>query len=222
MRVLVVANRDDADPGFVGERLAEHGAELRYLLRESTDSWPDLSGADLVLVLGSDWSVYWEHVRAEVAAEAALLRAAHVRDLPVFGICYGAQILSHALGGSVRRADWTEIGWVELDTDEPLVVPPGPWFAWHFDTYTVPPGAVELARTGAGPHAFLVGRTFAVQFHPEVDERIVGRWAAGWGKAPLAGLGVDVPALLAETARRAPDARARAHALVDWFCERVA
>jgi GMP synthase-like glutamine amidotransferase len=219
--VLLLGNRDDADPGFVGEHLEARGARLRLLPREEPESWPGLDGADLVLVLGSDWSVYWPHVEREVAAETALLQAAHAADRPVFGICYGAQILAHALGGSVRPADWVEIGWLTVDSVRPDTIHPGPWFVWHVDTFAPPPEATVLASTAVGPHAFALGRTFAVQFHPEVDERIVGRWAAGWGKSPLEGLGVDADDLVARTRAGAVDARPRAHALIDWFLDQA-
>ena len=56
---------------------------------------------------------------------------------------------------------------------------PGPFFAWHEDAFTVPPGATELARTAAGPQAIAHGRSLALQFHPEVDEVIVEAWLAG-------------------------------------------
>ena len=123
-----------------------------------------LDGVDLVLPLGSDWSVYADHVADQVAAECGLLTAAHHRAIPILGICFGGQLLAHALGGSVGPIDRPEIGWCE-----------GPWAQWHLDGFVVPPGAVELARSPSGPQAFLIGRTLGLQFHPEVDESIMLR-----------------------------------------------
>ena len=132
-----------------------------------------------MLSLGSDWSVYWEHVAGPVTAEAALLATAHRAGVPVLGICFGAQMVAHALGGSVGKAAVAEIGWYEIDSSFPDVVAPGPWFEWHVDTFTVPPGATELARSAVGPQAFRIGRTAAVQFHPEIEEPILRRWVSG-------------------------------------------
>ena len=42
-----------------------------------------------------------------------------------------------------------EIGWHQVGTDAPDLVPGGPWFQWHFDRFDVPPGGVELARNAA-------------------------------------------------------------------------
>ena len=64
---------------------------------------------------------------------------------------------------------------------------------WHYDVLTVPPGADELARNARWAAGVRVGRTLAVQFHPEVDAAIVGRWAGDGGDAELARLGHRLP-----------------------------
>jgi GMP synthase-like glutamine amidotransferase len=213
MRVLVVGNEGDDDPGFVGERLVEHGANLMRAPRERPSSWPDLDGTDLVLVLGSEWSVYWERHRAVVAAEAALVSQAHQRGTPVFGICYGAQMLAHALGGSVCRAKLPEVGWYTVDTDAPATIGPGPWFQWHLDTFQPPAEATVLARSAVGPQAFVLGRTAAVQFHPEVDVAIVARWCQG-GDDDLAAVGSTADQVIEATRAQVTTTRACEHAPV--------
>jgi GMP synthase-like glutamine amidotransferase len=79
MRALLIANAVDADAGFVGDRLRHHGFAFDECHREHPDEWPDLDGHDLVLLLGSEWSVYWPEVADEVAAEVALIREAQAR-----------------------------------------------------------------------------------------------------------------------------------------------
>ena len=107
----------------------------------------------------------------------------------MLAICFGAQLLAAALGGEVAPAGRTELGWLEvqpvelcLDGDgrdqRRMAIEPGPWFQFHGDTFTVPPGATELARSDVGPQAFSAGSALGVQFHPEVTPDIVGRWAA--------------------------------------------
>ena len=120
MRALLVANADDADPGFigqrfaehgfVGERLKEHGGEFEHCERETPDSWPSLDGADLVVLLGSWWSAYWPDVAKSVRAECELILETHRRGIPLFGICFGAQIMATAFGGSAQRAQKHEVG----------------------------------------------------------------------------------------------------------------
>jgi GMP synthase-like glutamine amidotransferase len=217
---LFVANDDDADLGVIGRLATEAGYRFEKLSREDPMGWPALDGVDLVVSLGSEWSVYWDHVSSSVAAEAALLAAAHDAAVPVFGICFGAQIVSHALGGTVRRAPFAEIGWYEIDSWVPDVVAPGPWFEWHADTFTLPVGAVELARSTVGPQAFSIGRTIAVQFHPEIEEPILRRWIAE-GKSALDDAGVSTDELIAATQRHSAANAERAAALFSSFCRDV-
>ncbi len=220
MRALLIANQNDADAGFVGERFRSHGFAFTEAFRERPGDWPTLDGFDLVLLLGSEWSVYWPQVANEVAAEAALIRAAHERRLPQFGICFGSQSMAHALGGTVERARVPEIGWYDVVSDRPDVIAEGPWMQWHYDVVTVPPGAVELARSDVGPQAWELGRSFCTQFHPEADESILVRWAEGQGAAELERIGSSPEQLLAETRANTRVSREHAEHLVDWFLAR--
>lgn len=222
MRALLLCNYYDADAGFVGERFRRHGFSFVECHRERHADWPALDGVDLVLSLGSDWSVYWPHVATEAAAEAGLLRDAQQRGVPIFGICYGNQIMSHAFGGTVERAREPEIGWYDIVSDIPEVIAPGPWFEWHSDVVTVPPGAVELARTSVGPQAWRLGRSACTQFHPEVTESIVRRWVESGGADEAREHGRDPEALIESTRANVADSRPNADRLVDWFLDAVA
>jgi GMP synthase-like glutamine amidotransferase len=219
VRALVLANEGDADPGFVGERLSAAGFRFHPCRRGVDAEWPALRGIDLVLSLGSDWSVYWDHVAAAVNAEAALLREACARGVPVLAICFGGQVLSHALGGTVGPALRPEIGWHVVHSDVAALA--GTWFQWHSDRFTPPPGIAPLAHSPVAVQAYVAGRALALQFHPEVDEVIVRRWADG-GADELARHGIDVASLLARTCAEQERSRAGADALVEWFLDRVA
>lgn len=222
MRALVIANSDDDDAGYVGERLREQGVELVIGYRDAPGALPaTLDDFDLVVMLGSDWSTYWEHVQDEVERESALIREAAVRDLPVLGICYGAQLMSHALGGSVHEAQRTEIGWFTLDTHDERLAPAGPWFEFHIDAFTPPDGAEVLASSAAGAQAYRIGRMLAWQFHPEVSPQIVRRWGAG-SRDQAERAGIDLPTMYVETDAQCAESRARCHALVDAFLTDVA
>ncbi|CAB4578646.1 unannotated protein [freshwater metagenome] len=220
MRALLIGNQNDLDPGFVGERFRMHGFAFSECFREHPGEWPSLEGHDLVLLLGSEWSVYWPEVADNVAAEAALIRDAHARGVPLFGICFGNQSMAHALGGTVERAREPEIGWYDVVSDVPEVVAEGPWLQWHYDVVTVPPGATELARSSVGPQAWQLGRSFCTQFHPEADESILLRWTAGVGVDELDRIGISADALMVETRANTPTSREHAERLVDWFLER--
>ncbi len=185
--------------------------------------WASLDGIDLVMLMGSEWSVYWPHLADEVAAEIALIREAHQRQLPVYGICYGAQSIAQALGGSVQRGAEPEIGWYNnIDSDMPDIIPPGPWLQWHYDMVTLPTGARELARSPIAPQAYRLGRTFATQFHPEVNETMITRWSSGAGGDELRARGSSTEELRAETSLNVLESRPNAERIVDWFLEYVA
>jgi GMP synthase-like glutamine amidotransferase len=222
VRALLLANSDDCDAGFSGERFRHHGYAFTECHREHPGDWPSLGGIDLVMLLGSEWSVYWPDVATQVAAEAALIRDAHQRAVPIYGICFGAQSIAAALGGTVTRAPEPEIGWYDnIDSDIAEVIPPGPWMQWHSDVVTVPPGAEELARSPLAPQAYRLGRTFATQFHPEVNEAMITRWATD-GASTLERRGSSTEELRAETSRNVGTSRPNAEHLVDWYLTQVA
>lgn len=229
-RVLVVSHDPTMVAGVVGDLLVEAGCELDpFVVLDDPDDpvshrpFPALDGYGAVVVMGSPWSVDDPAIASWIGRELTLLRDAHARDVAVLGICFGAQALAVALGGSIGRAPAAEIGWFEVDTDAPDVVAPGPWLQWHRDAFGVPPGAVELARSPAGPQAFVTGRSLAVQFHPEIDEATMRVWlGADEVRDPdLEARGLTRLELLAQTARHAAPARANTERLVAAFVRRA-
>jgi GMP synthase-like glutamine amidotransferase len=219
VRALLIANALDADAGFIGERFRHHGFSFTECHRERPSEWPSLDSCELVLMLGSDWSVYWEHVAEQVAAEVSLVHRAHEDGRPVFGICFGAQILATALGGKVERAPEPEVGWYDVDSEEPAIAT-GPWMQWHYDRVVVPPGAV-LAQSPRAVQAFRANRSFATQFHPEVDESIIERWLRLGGAAEFERLELSVDELRSTTRANVASSRPAADTLVDWFLATV-
>jgi hypothetical protein len=106
-------------------------------------------------------------------------------------------------------------------TNDPELVPEGPWFQWHFDSFTLPPGAKLIAETDGGPQAYIIGRSLGLQFHPEVTPEIMEAWVAAY-RHELDAEGVDPDALLEETRRRAATARTNAQRLLNRYLEDVA
>lgn len=200
--------------------MRHHGFAFDECLRENPREWPDLAGHDLVLLLGSEWSVYWDQVSREVQAESALIREANRTGVPIFGICFGSQMISHALGGSVQRATRPEVGWHRVDSAAPEVIAPGPWLQWHFDVFTPPPGWEVMATSPSGPQAIRSGRTFATQFHPEANESMLAAWTAG--SDDLVRLGLSADDVMAHTRDHVKTSRPACARIVDWFMNQVA
>jgi GMP synthase-like glutamine amidotransferase len=222
VRALIVGNRGDADPGLVGARLAELGFAFERNEREYPREWKPLAGIDVVVLLGSEWSVYWENNAKEVAAEVDLVRTAMERGVPIFAICFGAQLVSHALGGSVTRATNPEIGWHAVSSTAHPDLLAHEWLQWHYDLFTVPPRLRAVAINDVGPQAMVGTRLFATQFHPEATLEIITRWSSGAGTAELAELGIDAKHLCEISAERMANSAPVTSRLVDWFLAEVA
>jgi GMP synthase-like glutamine amidotransferase len=215
MRVLVLRHHEEDAPGLVGDAFSARGATVdTHLYRDG--ALPDLDGYDHLVVLGSTASVY--ETKDWIAAEVDWLGRASV---PVLGICFGAQLLSASFGGSVERAPAFELGWVTVDPapgveDDPAIVP-GPWFQFHGDRCVLPASARVLALNDVGVQAFTIGRHLGVQFHPEVDVTQLERWLDNGGRDAAVAVGKDPEALVEETVREEPRARARADDLVGAY-----
>jgi len=229
VRGLAVEHDSMGHAGLVGEALERRGVELEPFRvvadvanPVSDREFPDAGDYDLVVVLGAIWSVYDDDtIGTWIHRELEFVREAHEAGAAVLGVCFGGQVLSAALGGTVSRAPAPEFGWLSVDTDEPGGLSPGPWFQWHYDRFTVPEGATELARNANGTQAFRKGRSLGLQFHPEVNGALLKEWI-GFGSDELRAHGIDVDALVAETAHIESSAVHRAQQLVDWFLTDVA
>ncbi|MGD0378416.1 MAG: glutamine-hydrolyzing GMP synthase [Acidimicrobiales bacterium] len=125
-----------------------------------------------IILSGGPKSVYADWAPA---VDPAIYEA----GVPILGICYGAQLLTQQLGGTVSRTGRGEYGRTALTrtATSPLFAdwpPQGPADVWmsHADSITeVPAGFVANASTPEAPVAVLSDgerHIYGVQFHPEV------------------------------------------------------
>lgn len=138
---------------------------------------PDLGGHAAVIVSGSGAMV--SDLEPWMERSADWLRKAVAADVPVLGVCFGHQLLAHALGGRVgRNPQGMEGGTVEVTlaaTDDPLfgAFAPGALFqAHHYETVLeAPKGAQVLGNSALDRHQVLrhAPRAWGVQFHPELS-----------------------------------------------------
>lgn len=134
----------------------------------------DILGSAGLVILGSNLSVNSGH--SWIAEEIELIRQAAEIDLPVLGICFGGQLISKALGGSISRAPTMQIGWfgVESTTEAMRLIDtslPSSFeaFEWHEDTFSLPAGGIPLFYGECvKQQGFLHGRCLALQFHLEI------------------------------------------------------
>ncbi len=236
VRVLFVHHDANSGDGHVGRAFDGMGAEVvtHQVCAEPSSPvgspvFPDLvepvaggDGAafDRIVVFGSRWSVDDPQVAHWVEPEIRFLQRAVADGVPILGLCFGAQILATALGGTVGRTEHPEIGWFDVDVNDVGAVAgieSGPWLQWHFDAFTVPPGATELARSRAGPQAFALGPHLGLQYHPEADRSVLEGWMVD-DLDQLVDVGLDADVLLAGADEHFDAAAARARRLVRRFC----
>jgi len=220
LRVLILQHEEPTPPGHVTGWLAEHGASVEIFRIDEDDREVDPTGYDLIVSLGSEFAAF-DDTKPFVPREARLMRTAVDADVPVLGLCFGGQMLARVLGAEVFRSDRSEIGWLPVRSSDPELVPEGPWFQWHFDSFGVPPGATVIAESDAGPQAFVAGRSLGLQFHPEVTTEIMDDWVRAY-RHELDGDGVDPDDLLEETKRRAEESRRNALQLLNRYLRDVA
>jgi GMP synthase-like glutamine amidotransferase len=220
LRALILQHEEPTPPGHVTPWLGDIGASVDVLRIDLEDRTVDPTGYDLIVSLGSEFAAF-DDTKPFVVREAALMSEAVRRDVPVLGLCFGGQMLARAIGGEVYRSDDSEIGWLPVRSSDPSLVPEGPWFQWHFDTFTLPPTATVIADSPVGPQAFVAGRSLGLQFHPEVTTGIMDDWVRVYAHE-LEGDGIDPDALLEETVERASESGRMARQLFDRFLTQVA
>lgn len=225
---LLLIGHDYLAAGGIEERFVQRGYDVERVQVVPPERFedpgvdadlPDPRDYDAVLVLGARWSVYSDEVASWVKPELELLQTADEADVPVFGICFGGQMLAQAHGGRVLASPAPEIG-PSVVAGVPSVA--GVWTQWHYDKFVPPADATVVGVSAAAPQAFVLRRNLAVQFHPEVDEESVRGWVEDGGAQMARERGLDPEVLLEHVASLDADVRRRAGALVDYFLDQVA
>jgi GMP synthase (glutamine-hydrolysing) len=187
--LLVLQHIACEPPAAFEDELRERGLELVRVELDEGEPLPDRDGFAAIVVMGGPMGAYEEEQHPWLAAEKRYLREAVAADLPVWGVCLGAQLLAASLGARVYKGPAAEVGVLEVElTSEAAADPvfggapsPMPALQWHGDTFDLPDGATLLATSPAyANQAFRVGRSYGLQFHVEVTPEL----AAEWGEVP--------------------------------------
>ena len=233
MRALFIEHDHISLGGPIWRSLEKHGYEIeRFLIvPESnygspniTTTFPNFNEYDLLVPMGAPYGAYEDdRIGNWLLPELEKLKQAHNDGIPILGICFGGQLMARALGGSVARAPKAEVGWIEIESNDKTLISTGPWFAYHWDRWQSPTGATEIAKTALATQAFVMGRTLALQFHPEVDPQVLEAWLSREsGCVEITGEGVDLTQLRAQTLQQEAGSNLRAAELIDAFLRRVA
>lgn len=182
--VAIFRHSPTEGPGYFATYLESRDLPRRLIAVDEGEAVPeratDFSG---LVFMGGPMSVNddlpW------IAPVLDLIRAAVAADIPVLGHCLGGQLISKALGGTVRRNPVKEIGWGEIEVaDNPEA---RAWFGpdlsrfesfhWHGETFSIPPGAVRImGNRHCENQGFVLGRSLGMQCHVEMTQDLIESW----------------------------------------------
>jgi GMP synthase (glutamine-hydrolysing) len=186
--LLVLQHIACEPPAAFEDELRDRGLDL---VRVELDEGEEIPAGDFaaIVVMGGPMGAYEADAHPWLAGEKRYIREAVESDVPVWGVCLGAQLLAASLGARVYKGPEAEVGLLPVElteaaADDPVFtgMPPSfPTLQWHGDTFDLPEGATLLAHSPAYRNqAFRVGRSYGLQFHVEVTPEL----AAEWGEVP--------------------------------------
>ncbi|MBI5326744.1 MAG: type 1 glutamine amidotransferase [Deltaproteobacteria bacterium] len=189
-RVLVLQHVKSEGLGIISKSLKQKKVGANFIKIFNGERIPrGINGYDGLVVLGGPMGVYEEEIYPFIKDEITLIKNALKNNVPVLGICLGAQFLAKAAGADVYKGKKKEIGWytVELTDDGKsdglFIGLPDEFtvFQWHGDTWgqisNLSP-AKCLASSELFPHQIIkVGKNaYGLQFHLEVTEEMIKEW----------------------------------------------
>lgn len=185
-KVLILQHVEEEGLGSFENLLVRNGFQPVPVLTQK-DSFPEqLSPYAGLIILGGPMGAYEGDKFPFLKKEIELIQIALSKDIPILGICLGAQLMAKACGAEVYPGGKEEIGWYPIQmteeakednlfrhlNSETFV------FQWHGDTFQLPEGAVRLASSELFPNqAFRLGKkSYGLQFHLEVTEQMICQW----------------------------------------------
>ena len=214
-RLLVLQHLERERPGLFVNVAEERGFSVCTFRLDLGESLPELIVGDLLLVLGGPMSIRdigtpsypW------LNEEVDLIKQALNQGVGLIGVCLGAQLLAYAAGGGVEmlKEDLTyepiaEIGWGEIflqsvDNNtkfESLFEDPFPVLHWHGDRILLPSTSELIASScRCQEQLFSIGSSaYGLQFHVEVDDKMVNRWISEDREFIYSALGAEGQSIL--------------------------
>jgi len=186
LRALVLQHAACEPPGAYEEVLRAQGWSLERCELDEGERLPEAPGFDALIVMGGPMSANDEAELPWLGPEKRLIAGYVADEVPVWGVCLGAQLLAASLGAPVFAGPEPEVGLCEVSlTDaarEDPVFGAAPavlgTLQWHGDTFELPAGATLLAQSPLYPNqAFRVGAlAYGLQFHLEASPEMAARW----------------------------------------------
>ena len=205
-KVLGVLNHPIEGLGGIKDELLERGFKVEERLATELRGNEDF---DALVIMGGPMGVYEADRYPFLYTEMELIRRAVKEGKRVLGVCLGSQLISASLGGIVTKGHFgPEIGMSKVRLLPKLGDKEIEVFQWHGDTFTLPQGAELLAYSDKYFQAFSLGKVLAVQFHLEVDSKMVKRWVEEYKGDPK---------LVEEVREKEEVLRRNLKFLMDWW-----
>lgn len=177
MRIHYLQHIASEGPGYMKRFLASEGHRITATRLFAGEALPAIDDIDWLIIMGGPMGVHDEREYPWLQQEKRFIREAVASDMPVLGICLGAQLIASVLGASVTRNAHREIGWYPVHrhsgtaASQLVNVFPSRFDAlhWHGDTFEIPSGAVPVGYSEACENqGFIIDdRVVGLQFHLE-------------------------------------------------------
>jgi GMP synthase (glutamine-hydrolysing) len=216
--MITICQHGAGEPaGYLEMIFREKGAEYRVVRLYEGEELPPETGTSLLIVLGGRMSANDEREYPFLNEEKDFIRRCIMTDVPVLGICLGAQMIASALSRkvypSIQERGWCDL--VPLPNAGPFAIcDRRTVFQWHNETFELPAGAELLAQSRSVPHQmFAYKSALGVQFHIEVTREIILAWARDCTEA-------DRNLMLAGSDRHLPASERLCRTIVDEMLRR--
>jgi GMP synthase (glutamine-hydrolysing) len=185
MKILLIQNHSSESFGYIETYLTNHAFRFDVFKAFENQIHPPLKDYSHLMIGGSPYSTNEVQSIPFLKDEWGYIEKAIKLELPIFGLCFGAQIIAQILGARVQKNSLLEIGDSEICLTEagksdsyfenfPIKFHA---FQWHGETFDIPEGAELLAKGKfCSNQAYRYKNILAVQFHLEVDHLLISKW----------------------------------------------
>ncbi len=194
-RIIVIKHIDREGPGLIESIAKQKGLKINTYRIYRGDSLPTILYGDLIVIMGGPMGLSdIKKTNFEwMSEEINFIRQAVKKDIPVLGICLGAQLLAYAMGGRTKKLinnetlqPTAEIGWSDItfsaqirnNPKNNIGLNPVSVLHWHSDRIILPLNSKLIASSESCKEQIFIlnNSSIGIQCHLEVTNQMVLRW----------------------------------------------